>query len=128
MRIPMQQTLQDHLNALPAGQVLRIAGATDFVVTAPYVEDTRMLERGGIFVARKGLNVDGHEYINKAIELGASAVIGEYAIDLDIPYVQLKDAQLSLGYLCAAYYGFPSRKLTVLGITGTNGKTTTTHM
>ncbi len=124
----MPHTLQDHLNALPVGQVLRIAGATDFVIAAPYVEDTRMLEPGGVFVARKGFNVDGHEYIDKAIELGASAIIGEYAIDLDIPYVQLKDAQLSLGYLAAAYYGFPSRKLTVLGITGTNGKTTTTHI
>lgn len=124
----MPHTLQDHLNTLPAGQVLRIAGNTDIQVTAPYVEDSRQLEPGGIFVARKGLNVDGHEYIDTAIERGAIAIIGEYAIDLDIPYVQLRDAQQAVGYLAAAYHDFPSRDLTVIGVTGTNGKTTTTHM
>ncbi|GAB5490872.1 MAG: UDP-N-acetylmuramoyl-L-alanyl-D-glutamate--2,6-diaminopimelate ligase [Phototrophicaceae bacterium] len=124
----MPKTLQDHLESLPAGQVLRIAGAIDMLVTAPYVEDSRAVEAGGVFVARKGLSVDGHDYIDRAIEQGAVAVIGEYAIDIDIPYIQLKDAQLALGYLASAYYDFPSRDLTVLGITGTNGKTTTTHM
>lgn len=124
----MPQTLQDHLKILPQGQVLRIAGETDILVTAPYVEDSRALEAGGVFVARKGLTVDGHRYISDAIKQGAVAIIGEQAIDLDIPYIQLKDAQLALGYLSAAFYEFPSRKLTVVGITGTNGKTTTTHM
>ena len=124
----MPQTLQDHLKALPPEQVLRIAGNANIAVTAPYVEDSRQLEPGGVFVARKGLNVDGHEYIETAIEHGAVAIIGEYAIDLDVPYVQLKDAQHALGYLAAAYHDFPSRDLTVIGVTGTNGKTTTTHM
>ncbi len=124
----MPQTLQDHLNNLPPEQVLRIAGNLDIKVKAPYVEDSRYLEKGGVFVARKGLTVDGHDYIDVAIEQGAAAIIGEYTIDIDVPYVQLKNAQLSLGYLAAAYYGFPSRDLTVIGVTGTNGKTTTTHM
>ncbi|MGJ3237640.1 MAG: UDP-N-acetylmuramoyl-L-alanyl-D-glutamate--2,6-diaminopimelate ligase [Anaerolineae bacterium] len=124
----MSATLQDHLNALPPEQVLRIAGGADIPVTAPYVEDSRQLEAGGVFVARKGLNVDGHDYIETAIERGAVAIIGEYAIDVDVPYVQLKDAQFALGYLAAAYHNFPSRDLTVIGVTGTNGKTTTTHM
>ncbi|MGB7339873.1 MAG: UDP-N-acetylmuramoyl-L-alanyl-D-glutamate--2,6-diaminopimelate ligase [Phototrophicaceae bacterium] len=124
----MLTTLQDHLNTLPPAQVLRIAGDIDVPVTAPYVEDSRYLEAGGVFVARKGLNVDGHDYIQTAIERGAIAIIGEHAIDLDIPYIQLKDAQLALGYLAAAYYNFPSRDLTVIGVTGTNGKTTTTHI
>lgn len=124
----MSQTLEDHLKALSAGQILRISGTTDVEVTAPYVEDSRQVEAGGVFVARKGLTVDGHDYIQTAIDRGAVAIIGEYTIDLDVPYIQLKDAQQALGYLAAAYHGFPSRQLTVIGVTGTNGKTTTTHL
>lgn len=124
----MPHTLQDHLNALPPAQVLRIAGNVDVKVKAAYVENSRDVKKGGVFVARKGLTVDGHDYIEDAIKRGAVAIIGEYAIDLDIPYVQLKNAQYALGYLAAAYHDFPSRDLTVIGITGTNGKTTTTHM
>ncbi|MEO1289864.1 MAG: Mur ligase family protein [Chloroflexota bacterium] len=124
----MPSTLQEHLNTLPPEQVLRIAGNTNIKITAPYVEDSRQVKKGGVFVARKGLNVDGHEYIETAIANGAVAIIGEYAIDLDIPYVQLKDAQQALGLLAAAYHDFPSRDLTVVGVTGTNGKTTTTHI
>lgn len=123
-----KQTLQDHLNSLSPEQVLRIAGDTNIKITAPYVEDNRQVQEGGVFVARKGLSLDGHDYIQNAIDNGAVAIIGEYAIDIDIPYVQLKDAQQSLGILAAAYYGFPSRDLTVIGVTGTNGKTTTTHI
>lgn len=124
----MPQTLKKHLEALPEGQIVRIAGDTHARVKAPYVEDSRQLKKGGVFVARKGLSVDGHEYIQKAIDAGAVAIIGERAIDIDIPYVQVRNASLATGYLAAAYHGFPSRKLIVIGVSGTNGKTTTTHM
>lgn len=125
----MSESLTEQLQALPAGQVLRIAGNIDVPVTASYVEDSRAATVGSVFVARRGLNVDGHNYIETAIANGAVAIIGEQAIDLDdIPYVQVRDANLALGHLAAAYYGFPSRQLTVFGITGTNGKTTTTHL
>ena len=124
----MPQTLQDHLNALPPAQVLRIAGNVDVKVKAPYVENSADVKKGGVFVARKGLTVDGHDYIEDAINRGAVAIIGEYAIDLDIPYVQLKNAQYALGFLAAAYHNFPSRDLTDIDITGTNGKTASTHM
>lgn len=124
----MSRTLQYHLNSLPDGQLLRLSGDTRINVSEPFVEDSRHVVAGSIFVARKGLNVDGHDYIEAAIKRGAAAIVGEYAIDLDIPYVQVKDAQQALGYLAASYYDFPSRHLTIIGITGTNGKTTTTHL
>jgi UDP-N-acetylmuramoyl-L-alanyl-D-glutamate--2,6-diaminopimelate ligase len=125
----MSESLKEQLQALPAGQVLRIAGDIAVPVTASYVEDSRAVKKGSVFVARHGLNHDGHNYIELAIQNGAVAIVGEHAIDLEhIPYVQVKDASLALGYLAAAYYGFPSRQLTVFGITGTNGKTTTTHL
>lgn len=122
-------SLKKHLQALPAGQVLRIAGDIDVPVTAGYFEDSRAVKKGAVFVARRGLNADGHDYIETAIENGAVAIIGEHAIDLEyIPYVQVRDASQALGYLAAAFYGFPSRQLMVFGVTGTNGKTTTTHL
>jgi UDP-N-acetylmuramoyl-L-alanyl-D-glutamate--2,6-diaminopimelate ligase len=124
----MPQTLTKHLQALPAGQIVRIAGDTNVKVKAPYAEDSRQIQKGGVFVARKGLSVDGHEYIQKAIAAGAVAIVGERAIDIDIPYVQVRNASQATGYLAAAYHGFPSRKLIVIGVSGTNGKTTTTHM
>jgi UDP-N-acetylmuramoyl-L-alanyl-D-glutamate--2,6-diaminopimelate ligase len=124
----MPQTLTKHLQALPEGQIVRIAGDTNVKVKFPYVEDSRQLKKGGVFVARKGLSVDGHEYIQQAINAGAVAIVGERAIDIDIPYVQVRNATHATGYLAAAYHGFPSRKLIVIGVSGTNGKTTTTHM
>jgi UDP-N-acetylmuramoyl-L-alanyl-D-glutamate--2,6-diaminopimelate ligase len=125
----MPETLMHHLQALPPAKIIRLSGDTTVQVTAPFVEDSRAVAKGGVFVARKGLSVDGHKFIDKAIEQGAVAIIGEQAIDVDaVPYIQIRDAHLAIGHLAASYHGFPSRKLTVFGVTGTNGKTTTTHL
>lgn len=124
----MPQALSQHLEALPQGSIIRIAGDVSAMVTKPFVEDSRAVVPGGVFVARKGGNVDGHDFIQRAIENGAVAIIGESTIDIDIPYVQVSNAQSALGKLAASYYDFPSRKLTVYGVTGTNGKTTTIHL
>jgi UDP-N-acetylmuramoyl-L-alanyl-D-glutamate--2,6-diaminopimelate ligase len=98
----------------------------DAEITAPVVEDNREVEPGGIFVARRGLTVDGHDFIDDAIERGAAAIVGEHELyQLPVPYVRVKNAQEATGYLAAAYHDFPSRKLLVIGITGTDGKTTT---
>jgi UDP-N-acetylmuramoyl-L-alanyl-D-glutamate--2,6-diaminopimelate ligase len=124
----MSESLRDHLQGLPAGQVLRIAGNIDIPVTAPYVEDSRVVEVGSVFVARGGLTLDGHDYIEAAIRNGAIAIVGERAIDLAVPYIQVRDANVALGYLSAAYCDYPSRQLIIFGVTGTNGKTSTTHL
>ena len=125
----MPETLMHHLQALPPAKIIRLSGDTTVQVTAPFVEDSRAVEKGGVFVARKGLSADGHKFIDKAIEQGAVAIIGEQAIDIEaVPYVQVRDAHLAIGQLAASYHGFPSRKLTIFGVTGTNGKTTTTHL
>src|SRR5687768_8234710 len=108
----MPETLTHHLEALSPTKIVRLSGDTAILVTAPFVEDSRAVEPGGVFVARKGISVDGHKYIAKAIEQGAVAIIGEHAIDIDsVPYVQVRDAHLALGQLAASYHGFPSRKL-----------------
>lgn len=115
------------LAALPETQLIRVTGDAD--VTAPVVESDAELEPGGVFVARKGLSVDGHAFIPRAIERGAAAIVGEREIsDLPVPYAQVQNAQEAVGYLAAAYWDYPSRKMIVIGVTGTNGKTTVTTL
>ena len=120
----MSKKLSQLLNNLPSDWIIHATG--DAEITAPVVESDADLEPGGVFVARKGGSVDGHDFIPRAIERGAAAIIGEKSLsDLPVPYAQVKNAQESIGYLAAAYWDFPSRKMTVIGVTGTNGKTTT---
>ncbi len=95
-------------------------------------EKTNEVTPGSCFVARVRETSDGHPYIGKAIDLGASMILGERteeSLDLKIPeevaYVQVPDTALALAWLAAAWYGFPSRALVMIGITGTDGKTST---
>lgn len=91
--------------------------------------DSRLVKPGSLFVAVRGDNTDGHRYIPDAIQAGAVAVVGMLSITgLDVPYVQVAESRLALAYLAAAFYGFPARRLTMLGVTGTDGKTTTANL
>jgi UDP-N-acetylmuramoyl-L-alanyl-D-glutamate--2,6-diaminopimelate ligase len=114
--------LSELIAALP--DVVSINGDAD--VTASIVEDNHEVQPGGVFVARVGLSADGHDFIQAAIQRGAAAIVGERDIrDLPVPYVRVKNAQEVVGYLAAAYHDYPSRKMIVIGVTGTDGKTTT---
>src|SRR5690242_10743577 len=91
--------------------------------------DSRMVKPGHLFVAMKGGNVDAHNYIARAIENGAVAVVGEQELSgLSVPYIQLDNSRRALTWMAAALYDWPGRKLTVIGVTGTDGKTTTTNL
>jgi UDP-N-acetylmuramoyl-L-alanyl-D-glutamate--2,6-diaminopimelate ligase len=91
-----------------------------------------MIEPGFIFMALEGGNVDGHNYIEAAAKKGAVAAIGSQSIDnwdhLDIPYLQFGNSREAMAYLSASYYGYPSRSMVLIGVTGTDGKTTTSNM
>lgn len=89
--------------------------------------DSRKVTSGSLFVALKGVEVDGHNYVVQAIEAGAAAIIGEHLMPfpMEIPWVQCRDTRLALSQVAAAFYGSPSRELKIAGVTGTNGKTTT---
>lgn len=105
-----------------------LAGNLDITVSGITL-DSRMVKPGDLFVAMKGGSVDGHDYILKAIELGASAVVGEKWIeDSSVPYIQVENSRQALTHLAAAFYDWPARKLTVIGVTGTDGKTTTSNL
>lgn len=100
----------------------------DPAITAPVSENAQAVEPGGVFVARRGASVDGHDLIAQAVERGAAAVVGERPpgeARCPVPYAQVASGQRALGPLSAAYYGYPSRKLAIVGVTGTDGKTTT---
>lgn len=90
--------------------------------------NSRKVSPGDLFVCIKGSNVDGHKYVNQAIENGAAAVIVEDYQEIDIPQFRVKDSRKALATLSHNYYGRPSEKMTVIGITATNGKTSTSFM
>ncbi|MCF6408390.1 UDP-N-acetylmuramoyl-L-alanyl-D-glutamate--2,6-diaminopimelate ligase [Pseudalkalibacillus salsuginis] len=87
------------------------------------------VEQGFLFVAIKGEKTDGHSFINDAIQKGAAAVIGEADITgLPIPYIKVKNSRLALGAISKKFYDNPAKDKIMIGITGTNGKTTTSYL
>ncbi len=97
-------------------------------ISAPITEHAAHVQPGGVFLARRGASVDGHDLIGEAVARGAAAVVGERppdAVACPVPYAQVADGRAALGPLASAYYGHPSHKLVVIGVTGTDGKTTT---
>jgi len=92
--------------------------------------NSKKVERNSVFVAMKGEEVDGHDYIGEAIEKGARAVVleDENRKIGGIPTVVVSNSRKALGTISTAFFGNPSAKMTLIGITGTNGKTTTTYL
>ena len=90
--------------------------------------DSRKTKDGDMFVAITGFASDGHRFIPTAAEKGASVILCEHAPELDIPYVLVKDSRYALAICSCRFFDDPSSEMTVIGITGTNGKTTTTYL
>ena len=92
--------------------------------------DSRKVKNGYIFVAIKGLNKDGNHYITEAINNGAKLIItdNEFTKENKIPVLVVDNARKYLAKLTADFYQNPSQQIKVIGVTGTNGKTTTTHL
>lgn len=90
--------------------------------------DSRSVKRGDVFVAVKGFAFDGHKYIPAAIEAGAAAVICQELPSADIPYALVEDSRLALALASRELFGDPASEMKIIGVTGTNGKTTTTYL
>ena len=93
-----------------------------------YESDSRKVTKGQTFVALKGMTVDGHDYINNAIENGASAIICEKDIDVNVPYTKVDNTDTYLRKILNDEYGKDIDKMTLIGVTGTNGKTTSCYL
>jgi len=115
--------LQDIIHAVV---VTAVKGNADVDIVSIDI-DSRKAAAGHLFVAIKGTQTDGHQYIPKAIEQGASAIVCEELPDElneSVCYVQVASTEAAIGPMATTFYGNPSRKLQLVGVTGTNGKTT----
>ena len=126
--------LTDFLSILPQ---YRVIGNPDVEITG-VAFDSRRVCPGTLFVAYRGVNVDGHGFIGAALKNGAVAVVGERDVsevrdlllpaELIVPYIMVPNGREALAWLSAAWHSFPARQLTMIGVTGTDGKTTTVNL
>jgi UDP-N-acetylmuramoyl-L-alanyl-D-glutamate--2,6-diaminopimelate ligase len=119
--------LSELINSIP--DPLRISCDTETDITGLYY-DSRMVKPGGLFFALKGVAVDGHRFVEAALKSGAAAIVLEdlsYAPP-NASYIQVDDARLAMSMMAAAFCNDPTNGIPVIGITGTNGKTTTTYL
>jgi UDP-N-acetylmuramoyl-L-alanyl-D-glutamate--2,6-diaminopimelate ligase len=98
------------------------------VEVADVTHDSRAVRAGTLFCCVPGGTVDGHRFAAEAVRDGAVALLVQRPLDLPVPQVVVPDARWAMGHLAAAFWGHPSRSLMLVGVTGTNGKTTTTSL
>lgn len=118
------KSLSDLLSAI---MVEEIIGSENKEITSLEC-DSRKIKLGSMFVAVRGYNVDGHKFIPLVTLAGASAIVCEELperLESNVTYIKVADSAVALGYLASQWWGNPSRKLRLVGVTGTNGKTTT---
>ena len=116
------------------GELLRAAGVAADLRGDPSVDvrdlayDSRRVAEGTLFFCFAGEKTDGHDFAPAAVEAGASALVVERPLELDVPQARVEDARAAMAPVAAAFNGDPTSELTVVGITGTNGKTTTAFL
>lgn len=114
-------------NLIEGTNCLKVRGAVEADIRGVHF-DSRKIGPGDLFIAQRGVNSDGHAYIAKAVAAGAVAVVCEELpekTDNGVCYVMVEDSSEALGKIASRYYGEPSREMVLVGVTGTNGKTTT---
>ncbi len=116
-----------NLAGLLSAYGIEARGSLDQEVTGVYY-DSRQAGPGGIFVCIPGLKADGHDFAAKAVERGVAALVVERFLDLPVTQIKVKDSRSVLGPLAASLLDRPADKLRLCGVTGTNGKTTVTHL
>ena len=114
------------LSELAMSTGLRYTGENVDIRSIEY--DSRKVKQGSMFCCIVGQLFDGHTFAEAAVEQGAVALLVERELPLSVPQVVVKNARKSMAEMAAAFYGYPQREIQVLGVTGTNGKTTTTYM
>ncbi len=123
----MSTTLASVLARLEPGLSFTVSGDAEVPVTG-ITHDSRVAVAGSVFVCLRGANSDGHGFAADAVNRGARVVVAEHRLGLGDAEVIVDDTRSTIGPLSSAVFDHPSRRLTVVGVTGTNGKTTTTHL
>ncbi|MDD2283739.1 MAG: Mur ligase family protein, partial [Eubacteriales bacterium] len=116
------------LTSLLEGVSHTVIGDTDKIKINNIWCDSRKATPGSLFVCLSGARHDGHEFAADAIKLGASALMVEHRLDLACPQIVVENTRKSLAQIAVNFYAHPYRDLTLMGVTGTNGKTTIVHM
>jgi UDP-N-acetylmuramoyl-L-alanyl-D-glutamate--2,6-diaminopimelate ligase len=122
--------LLDDLLAAATGVAVRRRLGPDAVRIDGIAYDSRAVQRGDLYCCIRGEHVDGHDFAPKAVDAGAVALLAERQVDVhrSVPQVLVNDSRLAMAPIAAAFHGHPSESMTVVGVTGTTGKTTTTHL
>ncbi|OAB30131.1 UDP-N-acetylmuramoyl-L-alanyl-D-glutamate--2,6-diaminopimelate ligase [Paenibacillus macquariensis subsp. defensor] len=116
------------LNELASTLTIKhIIGSVDIRVSGIQT-DSRKVTEGDLFICLPGHTVDGHNYAQQAMEKGAAALVVDHQLDIDLPQIIVKDCRYAMAVLADAFFGSPSKQMKVIGITGTNGKTTTAYL
>jgi len=124
MKVGIKMKLNDLLTFLHDDSLLSLKNPT----ISSLEMDSREVKPGSLFICIKGYTVDGHDFAQKAVEQGAVAIVAERNLDLDVPVIVVKDTKRSMAVLADIFYGQPTHSMHLIGVTGTNGKTTTTHI
>ncbi|WP_027963102.1 UDP-N-acetylmuramoyl-L-alanyl-D-glutamate--2,6-diaminopimelate ligase [Halalkalibacillus halophilus] len=103
-------------------------GSIDGITIESIEMNSREVENGALFVCLEGFTVDGHEFVEDAINNGAVAIVSQKPISASVPVIQVADTIKALAILADAFYDSPSNELNIIGVTGTNGKTTLTYL
>ena len=118
-------TLRDLIEGLPDARLIG-DGAVEVEAVR---DDSRKVEKGDLFVAVKGLRSDGHAFVDQVIARGAAAIVVERELPgVTVPQVVVTDSTRALGLVTGKFFGEPAKAMTLVGVTGTNGKTTTTYL
>ena len=120
------KTLENLLAYLPEAEVRGLDKQEIKDITA----DSRKVEAGSLFICLDGATVDGHDYAQKAVEAGAVALVVSKDVDVDpsVAVIKVADTRQAMMAVVPAFFDYPASKMRMIGVTGTNGKTTTTHM
>src|SRR5262249_31334163 len=122
-------TLAELVSALQAAGLTASSVVTPETTVTGIAYDSRRVGPGNVFVGLKGLHADGSAYVQEALARGAAAIVSEIpAPAAGVPWITVVNARLALAHLAAAFYRHPGGELRVVGITGTNGKTTTAYL
>src|SRR3954454_16988207 len=114
--------------SLPPDQLLDVIGAEDATPIVDVTHDSREVRPGWAFACVPGSHLDGHDFAGAAVHAGAAALLVERPLPYDVPQVVVRNVRRAVGWFAAGVHDHPATKLQTIGITGTNGKTTTSYL